>query len=145
MDTMFGWRAKPRVLIKPAPAPRHWQCQTSLQTGMVLLRSQVVKLSCVQPSLCWSWWWTNCFTKKILAFVKKVDLVFSVYWARNIDLSCVTVVLMVCLTLNFVPNAFELKLFESQPTAKSFTKTYTSVVLLLQCLRQSWRFLALAC
>ena len=26
----------------------------SLQTGMVLLRSQVVNLSCVEPSLCWS-------------------------------------------------------------------------------------------
>ena len=52
---------------------------------------------------------------------------------------------MVCLTLGFVLDAFELKHFESLPAAKSFTKTYTSVVLLLQCLRQSWRFLALAC
>ena len=47
---------------------------------------------------------------------------------------------MVCLTLGFVLNAFELKRFESLPAAKSFTKTSTSLVLPLQSLRQSWRF-----
>ena len=31
---------------------RHWQCQTSLQTGMVQWGSQVVKSSCMEPSLC---------------------------------------------------------------------------------------------
>ena len=37
---------------------------------------------------------------------------------KNIDLSCVTVALMVCLTLGFVLNAFELKHFESLSFAR---------------------------
>ena len=60
----------------------------------------------------------SCFTKKILASVKKIGLVFLFIERKNIDLSYVAFVLMVCLTPGFVLNAFELKHFESLSVVK---------------------------
>ena len=66
----------------------------------------------------------SCFTKKILASVKKIGLVFLFIERKNIDLSYVAFVLMVCLTPGFVLNAFELKHFESLSVVK---KLYLNV------------------
>ena len=88
--------------------PPNWNGAVGISCGKVVLYGTIAVLIMMMEILLY---WKD-------ARICQEDWVFPFIERKNVDLSYVTVVLMVCLTLGFVLNAFELKLFDSLSVAK---------------------------